>query len=148
MARIIPAPRSRQKTCDCLKRKSLGGEVGLQGLHLELTILGSTQIDTLPPRDHRGRHAIAQHIHRGLSHVQQPIRPHQNRDADGRPNIEIVPASTTIDEPVTPAAPLLVSISVNIRRSCVPNDRCIPAACATKMAASDWYSVLPVRLRL
>ena len=55
----------------------------------------------------------------------------------GRLKRASVPARITSDARGTPATPLLVSISVSIITSCVPNGMATSAACATNIAASD-----------
>src|SRR6266852_5946490 len=68
--------------------------------------------------------------------------------SSGRPKVASVPARITSDARGTPATPLLVSMSVISISSCVPNDKCTPAAWATKTLASDKYNVDPSRLKL
>ncbi len=66
----------------------------------------------------------------------------------GSPSCVAVPMSTTKDPRDTPAIPLLVSMSVSIIMTCWPALRCMPAACATNMAARERYRVPPSMLKL
>src|ERR1035437_11035941 len=66
----------------------------------------------------------------------------------GRLNEARVPNSMTNDVRGTPATPFEVSMSVNNISICWPRLSSTPAACATKIEASERYSVVPSRLKL
>ena len=57
--------------------------------------------------------------------------------SSGRPYCSSAPESTTREERGTPATPLVASISISSMPNCWPAEKCTPAACATKMAASE-----------
>src|SRR5882762_1808451 len=100
---------------------------------------------TLPARDHHGRQAVAQHVGRGARHVHQRVDPEDDEHRLGG-QVEAADGPEQDDARGTPATPLLVSISVSSSTNCWPIDISTPAACATKIAASERYSVDPSRL--
>ena len=71
-----------------------------------------------------------------------------NTGSTGRLNELNVPSRMTSEARGTPATPLLVSISVRSIANCWPIDISMPAACATKIDASDRYRVVPSKLKL
>src|SRR5688572_27653844 len=66
----------------------------------------------------------------------------------GKWNVAAVAINITNEARGTAATPLLVSINVRPIISCSPNDRSIPAACATNTDANDKYKVVPSRLKV
>ena len=94
--------------------------LGSAGLAARATSSGF-ELHAFPSRDHRGRQAVAEQIHRGSRHIHQRVDAQQQRDAFcGRLKVARVPARITRDARGTPATPLLVSISVSIIVICVP----------------------------
>src|SRR5688500_9892750 len=66
----------------------------------------------------------------------------------GKLKVLAVAINITNDALGTAATPLLVSIKESPISNCSPNERFIPAACATNTDASERYKVVPSRLNV